>query len=148
MALNINEKLLSKNVIEVCLSANQNIPASTETKISIDTIINQVGNKLIFDTTNNQITIGDGVDYILISGQGIFNSYTTDGLRRIYAKKNNTSVVRSMQYYTQNFDGTIILTPTLVSVSEGDIISFYSNNAGVSSLYSTQSDTHFTIQAI
>lgn len=137
--------LNNKRIITIGLSEAQSF-STTEEKINLNKVINFIGTGLAL--SNKEITIGSGINNILISGQGICNTFTTDGLRRIIVKKNNVQIARAMSYYTQNFENTISITPILISVEEGDVISFSMLNQGNTTLYGANTDTYFTIEVI
>lgn len=143
----INE-VNTKNIITVGLSSPQSITGTTNTVINFDTIYNQVGNDLTFDSSTHSITIGDGISYIKLSASIIFSSFATNGLRRLNARINSTNVARAMQYYTQNYEGCLVIPPRLLPVQSGDVITFSSNNAGNSTIAGSDIDTWFTIEAV
>lgn len=144
-------ELTTKNIATFGLTDNQTVNTTNETTIVLNQTINSIGSG--FSLSSGKIVIGSGINYVKVSCNVIFNTFATNGLRRIMVYKGttggDTSVARSMAYYTQNFDSAISITPMLIPVSEGDTIYFTTRNAGNSTVYnSTAGDTYFTVEAV
>ena len=137
-----------KDVIVCGINSNQSLTGTSDVKINMDTQRTRIGTHLTLDTTNKRITIGKDVHHVMVSGQVVCSAFTTNGLRRLNARKNGTQFARSMVYYTQNFDGTINLTPRLVEVQEGDYIEFGMWNAGNTTVYANDVDTYFVVEKV
>lgn len=143
----INE-VNNKNIITVGLSSNQSMTGTGTVQITVDTIYSQIGNDFTFDSSTHRITIGDGVSYVKVSGTGIFSAFTTNGLRRLFIRKNGVNVARQFFYYTQNYNAGLTIPPRLIPVQSGDYIDFSSQNAGNSTLAGSDIDTWFTVEAV
>ena len=143
----INE-VNTKNLITVGLSANQSMTGTGTVQVAVDTVYSQLGNAFTFDPTTHKITIGDGVSYVKVSGTGIFSAFTTNGLRRLFIRKNGVNVARQFFYYTQNYNAGLTIPPRLIAVQSGDYIDFSSQNAGNSTLAGSDIDTWFTVEAV
>ena len=137
-----------KDVIVCGINSNQSMTGTSDVKVNMDTQRIKIGSRLTLDTTNKRITIGKDVHHVMVSGQVVCSAVTSNGLRRLNARKNGTQFARSMVYYTQNFDGTINLTPRLVEVQEGDYIDFGMWNAGNTTVYANDVDTYFVVEKV
>lgn len=138
---------LNADAITIRLSTSQEITGTTDTKISFDTVVNQAGTNLTLDTTNNQVKIGKGISYVVVSVQLTFNSITNSAIRRVSIYKNSSTVARGMGVLGANFS-SINCVSFLIPVEENDTISFYSRNDSASTIYASQYDTYATITAI
>lgn len=142
----INE-VNKKNVIVCGLTTNQSMTGTSETKINIDVERIKTGTKLTFDSSNNRVKIGAGVNHVMVSAQLNCSAFTTNGLRRLAARKNGSGFARSMVYYSQTYE-TINVTPSLINVTQNDYIDFSMWNAGNTTISSNDLDTYFVVEVI
>lgn len=111
-----------KNIMSLYRKASYNHVVSTAwgvATIPFDEIRCNVGNKLTFDS--NGIKIGSGVKKILVSSNLMTKGIANDIIVQI---KKNTDRVSEGYYRATNtgYYGTISLSPQLIEVTEGDII--------------------------
>ena len=137
----------TKSVIVCGLTTNQTINGTSETKININVERIKTGTKLTFDSSNNRVKIGAGVNHVMVSAQLNYSAFTTNGLRRLLARKNGTGFARSMIYCAQNYE-TINMTPRLIDVTENDYIDFSMWNAGNTTISAGDVDTYFVVEVI
>jgi hypothetical protein len=142
------DEFLTKNAATFGITSNQSFTGTSEHQIVLNKTITQAGTEL--SLSNGSVVIGNGINYIKISGQGICNTYTTNGLRRIIVRDKNSNIIaRSMAYYDQDFNTNITISPVIYPVSSGDTITFSMTNAGATTLYNSGAmDTYFTIEAL
>lgn len=134
------------NAITVGISSDFVISGTAEETIPISVVRTQKGNNL--ELKNNSIVIGDNIEFIKVSANVMINNYQTDDLRRISVKKNTSAMARTITYVSQKFT-PLIITPYIIPVTKGDVITFTSNNNGASTtIYNAQRDTYFTVEAI
>lgn len=122
-------KMNDKNIITVnlSLSQDQTITGTSVTKLTLNSIREQLGSKLTLQ--NNSVTIGAGVNHVLVSAQILINAHTTDDLRTLEIYKNSETYVRAMKRVVYNYE-TMGIANALVPVTEGDTISLYLTNSG------------------
>lgn len=96
-------------------------------------------------TINNDgnIVIGKDISTIILSCQ-IYFYIGSANTKRIIVKKNGTNVVRSL---ATNGDttSTYQISPTILSVKEGDVISIYVTGSADEQIYSRDTDSYITI---
>lgn len=124
-AQNLNNNF-QPHAITIGLSTNFTQSGSGGHIIPLDTQMSKVGSKLSFDSTNNCIVVGSGVDYIEISG-GVMQSSNTTGLFGFFITKNGIALVNALSVDfsylpTANQLFKQSSSPIMVSVSEGDKI--------------------------
>ena len=151
MALNINKKLLPiTSAINVRMSSNVTITTSnTNVALTFDTINTQKGTSLT--NSNGAVVVGDNVDYVLVSLNVMVQTIGTVGNKRFIIQKNGVDVVRSMineQNTSANYQA-VVISPFLLSVSSGDVISVVTNCAGTDTVIgSGYRDTYLNVMAI
>lgn len=142
----INE-VNEKNVIVCGLTTNQSMTGTSEVKVDVDVERIKTGTKLTFDSSNNRVKIGAGVNHVMVSAQVICSNFATNGLRRLVARKNGSGFARSMVYYSQAYE-TINVTPRLINVTQNDYIDFSMWSAGNTTISSNDLDTYFVVEVI
>ena len=144
----LNPSCVVKNVLALNLSSAQSMTGTTDQLIKIDTIDYQIGNKLTFNSTTHKVIIGSGVSHISVSASVVVSSFSTNGLRRLFAKKNGTNFARAFAYYSQQYMNCLVIPPKIIAVAENDEITFSMTNAGNSTVAGSDVDCWFTIEVI
>ena len=124
--------LLNDNVsaITILLSSDQSVNISsgyTRVKINFNTQVLKVGDKLSFDSTNNQIVVGAGVHHVEISCNVVVKNGSSGlGDRYAYVSINENSNTKAQAYYQNqfatNYNYPLNICPIIASVSENDKI--------------------------
>ena len=137
------EEVYSDNILVANLTTN-NITLSEGSGYSLVTIpLNnqnlKIGNKLTFDSTNNCIIIGAGVNHVKISGQAYTGTFSvTSGIREriLVGSINNTWTMQSGIYKTMatNERMEFNISSAIVSVSQGDAISLKMSSEAVETM--------------
>lgn len=119
------------NAITVRLSDNQSAAISssyTRVKIAFNRLVAQAGDKLTFDSTNNCIVIGAGVNHIEVSANAVIsNGSNSISDRYVYIVKDKTPIENIGQAYylngiASNQHYPVNVTPIIYEVSENDKI--------------------------
>lgn len=120
----------SKNLIISNLNAQTNMSITTAyslVKIPLNNEYLKIGNKLTFDSTNNCIVVGTGVNHIRIGSQIYVGTFSNNQAKeRIFViSKNNewTTQVCDLKAYTSRDRLMFNQTSCIIPVSEGDTIS-------------------------
>ena len=116
-----------KNIITLGLNTDINLTNDSWNDFYLDTVITQVGDKLI--NNNGQIRIGAGVSAIKVSLiAGIRRTISVASGIRI--RKNTNSVAESFSTNSTNTDNqdTVSIIPIALNVTEGDIIDIQAIN--------------------
>lgn len=129
----------TKTTISSYLSADQSITAKANTsyRVKLDTVSAYKGDKITFDTTNNQFVIGAGVSTVKISGamamRGIANS-----CRLIIKKHDGTNYTDIAQIYLRNtnaaYTHTLALPALTIGVTENEALYLVFLSAGSGSV--------------
>lgn len=150
---------LSTNAITILLSSDYSASitsAYTRIKIPFNNQVLKIGNKLTFDSTNNQIIIGSGVHHIEVSAMAVLkNGSSSSGDRYLYVSKNSSSSTIAQCYYQNafatNYNYPVTVVPIIVSVEENDIIYATVSSGLVETLNvrgSSMGRTYLTIRVI
>lgn len=157
---NVDAKVdLSTNAITISLSSDYSAnitSAYTRIKIPFNNQVLKIGNKLTFDSTNNQITIGAGVHHIEVSAMAVLkNGSSSLGDRYLYVSKNDSSSTMAQCYYQNafatNYNYPVVVVPIIVSVEENDIIYASVSSGNVETLNvrgTSMGRTYLTIRVI
>lgn len=117
------------NILKVSLASDYTISSSGEKKLTLATNDFQQGSSLSIDSGG--IKIGSGITKVKVSGNIYFGSGTSAGdSLRVAIKKNSTTV--GIGYARAGSSGTYEtrnVVPIPITVTEGDIIYIYANNA-------------------
>lgn len=116
----------NRNIITVGLSSDTEFKSFSSSVVPLNAVLNQKGDKLSLDTTNNAVKIGAGVSKILVSGT-ITQMPTALGLYGGNISKNGFGLAMAVNigfnyipainvFYKTTFP------PVLVDVVEGDLI--------------------------
>lgn len=124
-SLEVNGVNLSRNVMTRSLSdALTNLAVSTYTIVPLDLSVS-AGNKLTA-TNDGGIQIGANVSKVLVSGRASIQGSSTAGRRHLRIMKNsysnNNTLAWSQDDLSASVTEDIVITPTLASVQEGDVI--------------------------
>lgn len=120
-----NEKLMQKNILTYATTQNQSLSANEWTKLQLDEIISQVGDKLT--VSDNGIKIGKGISKVKINA---IVWLETQGYRWVSIFKNNTAITSSISPEGGNYTGvwgSVSLPDILIDVEENDIIYLKAN---------------------
>lgn len=127
-------KVYSKSAITICLNANAVLgTVNTYTKIPFDTTILSTNGRLTL--SSNTIRIGSAISYVKVSGQILVKHGSVNGNRHARIQKissdTTTSISWTCIYGTATYNTLYILTPTILSVEEGDLIQmvYYTGDA-------------------
>lgn len=110
------------------LKLEQNATVNDGKKIPLNGIKN-VGDKLSYE--NNGIKIGAGVQKILISANGSIQYTAPAGQYAVLPKKNDQSIANdnyrgnSLKHNNTQVASSCVLSPFLLEVEEGDVITLY-----------------------
>lgn len=124
-SLEVNGVNVSRSVMTRSLSATlTNLMVNTYTIIPLDLSIS-VGDKLTA-TDDGGIQIGANVSKVLVSGRMLIGTDNTAGNRHFRIIKNSYSNANTLAWTFEPIEASsqdnITITPTLASVSEGDVI--------------------------
>lgn len=142
----LQEQVNDKNVITVGITSNISVSTAGTNDINLNKIISSVGNKLTL--SSGKIVIGEGVDHVLISGQGQMNITTGNGdAKNFYIQKNNTVIISNLNTIIRSYALNVsrAIGGFLVDVSQGDTIS-YQVYAGVGDSITT--GNYITVEVI
>lgn len=117
-----------KNIITLGLNTDINLTNNSWNDFYLDTVITQVGNKLI--NNNGQIRIGTGVSVIKVSlSVGIRRTISVANGIRI--RKNTNPIAENFSSNSTNTDNqnTVSINPIALNVTEGDIIDIQTINS-------------------
>ena len=138
---NFNELGKLQNAITVGLAADFVQSTGSAVKIPIDTILCKLGDKLTFSSSDNSIVIGEGINYVEVSGH-IMQKSSHSNLCGLYISKNamslNSAVAVSFsQINTVNVMTCTAISPTIVKVNPGDkfYLAGYSDQNGKTVTY-------------
>lgn len=117
--------LKNKNILTAGISNNITISTAGSNVINLNQIKTSVGTKLTL--SNGKISIGAGVNHILISGQCQMNIQTGNGdAKNFNIAKNGTAVISNLNTIIRSYALNITrgIGSFLLSVSQGDTISY------------------------
>lgn len=120
----------SVNAITILLSSDQSANISSgyaRVKINFNTEVLKIGNKLSFDSANNQIVVGAGVHHVEISCNAVVKNGSSGlGDRYAYVSINDNTNTKAQAYYQNqfatNYNYPLNICPIIASVSENDKI--------------------------
>ena len=138
-----------KAAIVVTMSSNQTAVNSSgaEVLLNFNTITAQVGDGFTFNSSRHEITVGPGISYVEVSGSLLCSNISGTGLRRLIIKVNNTVVARGAVQYDISFQGHIEVSPRIVPVEEGDVITACITMQGTNAVaYASNIDTYINIK--
>ena len=109
------------------LSGNQTTVGSSYTKIDFASTSSTFGLTL----TDGGIKIGAGISQVLASLTVAFSGVKANGMKHIKIKRNTTNCEWVSGYAVSGNDLTLTISPRLMNVSEGDLITatYYTTNA-------------------
>lgn len=108
---------IEKNIITVGSNSSITITGGVETKIPLNTFFSKKGNK--FELVDGNIKIGKEIKQILINAQ-ITYSNGGDNTKNISLYKNDEIIMKSLMI--GSLQPTIVISPKLIDVKEGDIL--------------------------
>lgn len=120
--------------------------ANTKYNISLNGTLRNIGTKLVLD--DDGIIIGSGVQYVRVSGNVMCQGITGDAIMSIL---NNTTTISEGYMYIPNTTAwkSISLSPQVIPVSEGDVISMkISDSATGTILISRSTRTYLTVEVV
>jgi hypothetical protein len=116
----INE-INDTNILEICLTKNQNVLTDVSTKVAFDSICYQKGDKLTF--TDNGIKIGKGVNTVRVDLKLWLENNTNTSYAAFYIFKNLKELTYNLQPYIANSTNWQTANSYVyVNVQEGDMI--------------------------
>ena len=128
--LNNNFNLLSNQIYLIGNDMNLTTTVEQQTEvINLNTVVASVGNKLTFDSANNAVVIGSGVNYVSVScGCAIILSSSGMTYQALFIRKNGSSTnignwAQSKGQYSPSTYSYTTLSDILIPVQEGDKIS-------------------------
>ena len=126
-SLEVNGFNIERSVMTRSLSANEtSLAVNTYTAVPLDLDIS-TGSKLTA-TSDGGIRIGAGVSKVLVSGRMLIGTSSTSGSRHLRIVKNSNTnidantIAWSFKPIDASSQDVISITPTLGSVSEGDVL--------------------------
>lgn len=144
--INVGELLYNRDFICCVLTSQQNITATGEGIVKLNSVLNQRGNGFTF--ANNVVTCHfDG--YVEVSGQIQFANAGNTNTHNIYIYHNNSVVGRSLSAaYTNGVNKVGWVTPIIIQVSNGDIIklNYYAING--ENLNAVANSTNMTLKRL
>lgn len=136
----------ARKVASASIGANYTISANNTYEQLPMTTINTSSEKL--SLTDGGIRIGSGISKVLVSTKVSFNSIATTGLKWVTIMKNsaNSAVSANPDYLTQRF--VVSATPTLINVTEGDILYLYVNGTAGDVVRQSIEYTNLTVDVV
>lgn len=147
--INLQNQINNKNMITVRPSANMTLTtASTEYKVSLNTVDSSVGTKLTL-SSDNSVVIGSGITKVRINANVYWFTGANGYRGTISIKKNNTQIARDLQKINDNYVMTKIDTG-LITVQEGDKITMHLTSSGANTIVANgaSKETCMTVEAI
>lgn len=144
--VNVLEQITKrKNTITARVNSDTTISSTSHIKLPLITALSS-GNLLTLE--NNGIKIGEGISKVLVSGSVYFTTGINAGdSTRAFIYKNSSNVCGSYNRSNGSYEHRII-PPTLIEVTEGDMIYLYGANAtGARGIIGT-SNTQLTIEVV
>ena len=134
------------NAITVSIN-NLSLTIDGENNLHLSETISKKGDGLIIE--NGKIKIGRGVKHIFVSGSVQF-LVKTIGTKNFMIYKNNQCINRSLNSANINKAANVVIhvTPVLIDVEEGDLISATIYGSIGDTLNPTSNGTHITVIAI
>lgn len=122
------------NVMTATLSTTSSYTISTAwnyVKLPLDNLKPSIGSKLTF--TSNSIKIGAGVSYVKVSANAMMNGIAMEEILQICR---NSDIVSQGYYRCTNVShyGVVSLSPVLIKVYEGDLITLKYGSGGTGTL--------------
>ena len=123
-----------KNVMTAILSTTSSYTISTAwnyVKLPLNSLKTSIGSKLTF--TSNSIKIGAGVSYVKVSANAMMNGIAMEEILQICR---NSTIVSQGYYRCTNVShyGVVSLSPMLIKVNEGDLITLKYGSGGTGTL--------------
>lgn len=133
-SLEVNGYNLVKNIMTGYFDTT--LTNLTESSYTIVPLNNErsIGDELTL-TANGGIKIGSGISAVLVSGRLAFNTIPSAGVRHLRIMKNsytnNNTIGWTQKTFAASQPDSLIITPTLAAVNEGDIIYlwYYTTNS-------------------
>ena len=122
---NVEEAIddITTDFIVATKSENQTVAGNnTIVKYLLDSEFASNGTKLTFSPTNNEITIGSGVNFVELSGQVYVFTRGTNSLKNLYIYLNEEQVSRCAMPINDDYQ-SIAIPPIIIAVQENDKIS-------------------------
>lgn len=141
---------LVKNILKASPSSNISISSTGATKITLATNNFQNGSNL--SIASGGIKIGAGITKVMVSGTIYFSAGTNagDSLRALIYKNSSSVAINYARAGTSGTYEVRNIIPTPITVTEGDIIYLYYNNAtaGRGTISSGATDTYLIVEQI
>ena len=133
-----------KKSLITCYPGTSITGQSPAIKFPLQQISTIIGNQLTL--SSGSIKIGQNVHHVLVSAK-CTDSSDSRSSRTLYIYKNDEIVCRSLLSIANQFQCSLALSPYLIPVTEGDLISIYVEGIGVS--FSGSKDlTYLTVDVV
>lgn len=138
-------------------SITTSTPAYTQKVIPLNNEYIKLGNKLTFNSTNNSVVVGAGVNHVEISASAsLRNSNTTSAAERVLSIKTSTTPYIGQasfrnSYSSSNTAYNLSISPLIISVQENEEIQlcFSSETSETIKVYGSASCiTYLTVKVI
>lgn len=131
----------------VCLNADYTLQSDdTYEKLPLTQELLKLGNGLSVNS-NGEIIIGEGVDYIKISGQAYFFTGTLNSMKYLNIRKNGNDQMITNFYITANYQH-ITSSEKIIPVEEGDVITMEVKGKAGDLIKSFRSGTFLTVESV
>lgn len=132
-------KQLEKNVMIAGLSANQTTTITGYEVVSINKIVMSIGDKLTLK--NNNIEVGEGINYLKVSAQVFFSDVDMNGKRLEATIQKNTANVLYTERVGRGVYEAITTGTVIIPVVKGDKIRLCAGSYTSTGLKITSGDT-------
>lgn len=142
------ESVKQRHIITASISSDITLNVHTNYDITNLSLVNQVGSKLTLSSTG--ITIGAGVSKILVSANGNYTTIVNSTYSRyLKVKVNNTEVAVVRTGVNGATSGlSLAITPRLIDVQQGDVISFAIQGAENDVFRGVEAFTSFYVEVV
>ena len=142
-----------KDILQIGLNANVTLPsvsAYTRQKIPFNTEIYKKGNNLTFDTTNNNIIIGENVNHIKVTLVDTIFGNNAQVIAEAYSRinKNDTEYAVACNIDIHLVTCNQCLPNIIIPVTKNDIINFSVTNANTVQKLLWQASTYALVEVI
>lgn len=150
LGIAMNRADREKNIISAGFSSDFTIATNGANRVPITRIYAQVGSK--FTMGNGRITVGSGVNYVMVSGIGAGNSgaKVLAHAMNFYIYKNGTELVRAINSCktATALNYPLTIPPKLIPVNEGDYFEIYFYGQTGDVLQCNERFTYITLEAV
>lgn len=133
-----------KNIITATFTTNHTIASASAEKVALNQSVSG-GNKLTLNTTNNGIVIGSGITKVKVSANINFQTVTS-GIKVVSIYLNNATAYTNTSEISSRT--TLIISPVLLEVQEGDIIYLYVQGNSEDVLRRNMAFSNITVEVV